>query len=267
MTRCPTALALCGALAVSLTPTPVHADLRLGTALATAVEAGLSPRSGKAQKRRGQRSSTPKQQGELVVPIDVGVGPVGLLGAQDLWADQIMHAGLMLSIAGVLDKQLIEANQGRVPAQYREQLKHVDSVSIRPWWLALVPETLVISPQLWNTGVYGAVWRPLGLGVPLGLGPTTLTLGAKVDLCYLFIHSRTLPEPTHFLRPGLNLHLTWLVPVTEVFLVSAGWSSDFFLPQPLGEPPWAFWPLDHALWHLGGPFIKLHVRIPYRVQM
>jgi hypothetical protein len=241
---------------------PARVALELG-----ATQPAASPRSGKRVGEQPARRSARASAGDITVPIDVGLGPIGLIGAQDLVGDQLMHSGLALSVAAVIDQQLIQQHQDRVPAKYRAQLKRVDTIYYRPWWLLLLPETLLLSPALWNTGVYGAIWRPAGLGFPLKLGPTSLTFGARLDLCYLFLHSSTLPSPTHFLRPGINLHATFLVPLSEVFLISAGWSSDFFLPQPLGEPPWALLPLDHALWHLGGPFLKLHFRVPYSVSL
>lgn len=231
--------------------------------------ATASPRSRKRVEQGGGKKASPRKRrgGGITVPIDVGIGPVGLLGASSVYQDQLVHTGMALSIGAVLDKQLIEANRDRVPAQYREQIKHVDSIFYRPFWLMLVPETLILSFPIWNTGMYGAIWRPIGLGIPLKMGSSKLTAGAALDLAYVYMHSTTLPQPTHFVRPGVNLHLTLLIPFTEFFLVSTGWSSDFFIPQPLGEPPWAFWPLENSLWHLGGPFLKLHFRIPYTVQL
>jgi hypothetical protein len=258
---------LLGLLTISSAPARAGAQVSVALEVVSA-SAAASPRS---KKRVGegtkQSSSTKRSSGAITVPIDVGLGPIGLLGAQDLAGDQLMHGGLVLSIAAVIDRQLIQQYQDRVPARYRAQLKRVDTLYYRPWWLVLVPETLVLSPPIWNTGVYGAIWRPAGIGFPLKLGASSLTFGARLDLCYLFLHSVTLPTPTHFLRPGVNLHATFLLPLTELFLVSTGWSSDFFVPQPLGEPPWAFVPLDHALWHLGGPFLKLHFRVPYTVSL
>jgi len=227
-----------------------------------------SPRSKRAIEERKQRGGgTRSSGGKVQVPIDIGVGPVGLVGLNSLVLDQPLHAGLALSIAGVIDRELILRYQNRIPAAYRDMAKSVDTVYVSPWWLALVPETFVISPAIWNTGMYGAIWRVLGLGLPLKLGPATLTAGAKLSLCYLFVHSSTLPTPTHFVRPGVHLHATLLVPFTETFLLSAGWASDLFIPQPLGQPPWTVLPLDDALWHLGGPFIKLHVRVPMEVAL
>jgi len=237
-------------------------------AAASTLTPAASPRSRKNVKRGGGTTKKKTARGgALTVPIDVGIGPIGLMGLNDLSADQVMHAGLAISIAAVLDRQLIEQNMDRVPRQYRDQLRNTDSLTVRPLWLGLIPETIVVSPPLWNTGVYGAVWRPIGFGTSVGAGPTSVGVGAKIALSYLYLHSTTLPQPTHFLRPGINLYFSWLIPFTKVFLVSTGWSSDFYLPQPLGEPPWSFWPLDHALWHLGGPFIKLHFRIPYTVTL
>ena len=133
----------------------------------------------------------------------------------------------------------------------------------------------MISPQVLNTGMYGAIWRPLGAGLTLVDSPVRVAIGAAIDAAYIFIHSSSLPPGgvtpgtqsfTHFLRPGLNVQALVEVPVTETFLVSTGWSSDFFVPQPIGGLPWQLFPLEDSLWHLGGPFLALHFRFPYRIE-
>ncbi len=217
--------------------------------------------------RKKRRRSSRRRGGALTVPIDVGIGPIGIVPNPPALFDQPVHGGLALSLAAVVDQALIRRHKNQIPAQWRKQASQVDEIRIRPWYLALIPSVLIISPALLNTGMYGAIWHPFGIGLPLLKDPVKLKLGADLSFAYLFMHSRSLPEPTHFLRPGLGLNATLTVPVTEHLLFSAGWASDFFIPQPLGQPPWVFWPLDEALWHLGGPFLKIHLRFPYTVQM
>jgi hypothetical protein len=164
----------------------------------------------------------------------------------------------------------------------RKLAKGINEVRLRPWFLAIVPELLVISPQvpgaspfLSHTGMYGAVWRPVGLGITLlDADAVNVSLNGAVDVAYIFIHSSTLgggtastQSFTHFLRPGINLALNVEIPITESFLVTTGWSSDLFIPQPFGRPPWEVTPVDLSLWHLGGPFLQVHVRIPYEVNL
>jgi hypothetical protein len=217
------------------------------------------------------------QRAPVEVPIDVGIGPTLLVPNPPLLLSQPAYAGVSLSIAAVIDQELIRKNAGRIPSGLRRAASSLNEVRYRPWFLGLVPELLVISPQvdgLSQTGMYGAVWRPFGLGVSLLDEPVHLSANAAVDLAYLFIHSSAYgggssssDSITHFVRPGINAEIVLEIPVTDTLLFSTGWSSDVFIPQPLGAPPWDVAPLDEALWHLGGPFVKLHVRIPYTVSL
>lgn len=249
-------LVLLGALAST---GPVHAS-------SSSSEPQLQAASArKPGARRGTRRA--RRAGQVTVPIDVGVGPIGIVPSPPALLDQPVHAGLALSLAAVVDQATIRRFKDQIPAELRQQAMRMDEVRIRPWYLALIPDVLILSPALFNTGMYGAVWHPIGIGVPLLKDPVRFSVGADLALCYLFIHSRTLPEPTHFLRPGLGLRAVVQVPLSETFLLSTGWASDLYLPQPLGQPPWSFWPLDASLWHLGGPFLKLHVRIPFTTSL
>ncbi|MBN2360070.1 MAG: hypothetical protein JXR83_11510 [Deltaproteobacteria bacterium] len=241
-----------------------------GAALAVGLAALLGAQEADAEvpaalkaERRASRGKPAPRPRQVTVPIDVGVGPVALVPSWPMLLDQPVYGGMMLSLAAVIDQATIRRYKNQIPANLRQQAMQMDEVRIRPWFVALIPDLLVISPAIFNSGMYGAVWHPLGIGVPLVKKPVELAIGADLALCYLFMHSSTLPQPTHFLRPGIRLDATLSVPITEMLLVSSGWASDFFVPQPLGQPPWAFWPLDNAMWHLGGPFIKLHVRIPF----
>lgn len=217
-----------------------------------------------------KRKPAPKRpSGPITVPIDVGVGPIALVPTGAAFWDQPVHSGLTLSVAAVVDQALIRRYRDQIPAEWRNAAGNVKEARVRPWFLALIPEVLVISPSWLRTGMYGAIWRPLGLGLTFLDEPVHVSAHASLDLAYVFIHSSA-PPPlgpnfTHFLRPGVNLDLTAEVPLTDSVLMSTGWSSSFFPPQPVGRPPWELWPLDGSLWHLGGPFVKLHVRIPYEL--
>jgi hypothetical protein len=228
--------------------------------------------------RRSRRA--PKRapaRGPIEVPIDVGVGPVVPFGNPPVVNDQIVHTALALSIAAVIDDELIKRHQDKIPAGMRRLALGLGEVRYRPWFLALVPELLIVSPQVLpqqHTGMYGAVWRPLGAGLTLLDTPAArLSVNAAVDVAAGVVHSTALgvapgasaTSITVLLRPGLNLDASVEVPLSKTLLVSGGWSSDFFVPQPFGRPPWEVLPLDDSLWHLGGPYLKLHVRVPYVV--
>jgi hypothetical protein len=171
---------------------------------------------------------------------------------------------------------MIRANAGRLPPWARNAASSLTEVKVRPSYLALLPETLVISPQFNNTGMYGAIWRPIGFGLTLVDTPSfRVHANAALDAVALVVHSTTVgvsagaPAGTQsltlVLRPGLNATVAAEVPLSKEWRVSAGWSSDFFVPQPIGRPPWEFEPFGDALFHLGGPYLMVHGRFPYTV--
>ena len=171
-------------------------------------------------------------------------------------------------MAAIIDQALIRRYRSQIPAWARGAASGLKEVRVRPWWLALVPELFVISPAFLNTGMYGGIWRPLGVNLPLVDTPGfSLKLGADVDVVGLFVHSTTLgggtktaPSYTVVIRPGVHLGLAAEVPVTSSVRFSAGWSSDLFVPQPFGRGVFEIAPLEDSLWHLGGPFVLVHYR-------
>lgn len=217
---------------------------------------------------KARRKPPPKRDGPVAIPIDVGVGPMAIVPTGSVFFDQYVHSALTLSLAAVIDQDLIRRERDRIPAEYRRQAGTIGEARIRPLWLAVIPEVVIVSPAWLRTGMYGAIWRPFGLGVTL-VDQDALKVGAHaaVDLAYVFVHSTSIPQPTHFLRPGLNADLVAELKITETFLVSGGWSSSFYPPQPVGRPPWELLPVQDSLWHLGGPFVKLHVRVPYETNL
>jgi hypothetical protein len=219
------------------------------------------------KKIRSPRRSGSSGGGEVEIPIDVGVGPLGLVPNGPAFSDQFMHGALTLSIAAVVNQEVIRKNQDKIPPRFKNQALKMKEARIKPLWLGLIPAIFVISPAFLNTGIYGAIWHPIGFGLALSSSPVRLSVHADLAFAYLFMHSRTLPEPTHFLRPGLSGNITLEVPLGQMAGFSLGWMSDVFIPQPLGAPPWAVLPLESSLWHLGGPFFKLHFRFPYRTRL
>ena len=227
-----------------------------------------------AAKKQRKRSAQRVPSGPVEIPVEVAVGPVLLLPSPPAFADQPVHVGLQLEIAAIIDRELIRRHRSQIPRWARQAAGNVDEVRIRPWWLALAPELLVISPQVFNTGMYGAVWRPYGLAVPLVDTPAfRVRAGADLAAVALLVHSNTLGGAvpgssqsfTLVLRPGLHLRLAGEVPLSKQLVVSGGWSSDIFVPQPLGRPPWEIFPLQNGLWHLGGPFLMVHYRFPLKL--
>lgn len=202
----------------------------------------------------------------VTAPVDVGVGPTALLFFGPIFQDQPLHTGLELSVAAVLDREWLRRNQRLVPARYRGMVRNTDEVRLTPGIISLlVPRTLIISPKVRNTSLYGATWQPLGLGLPLSRSPTRLSLNAGLVLTYAFLSSDTLPT-THLLRPGASVGVDLELAASRTFLISLGWQSTFYVPQALGSLDLA--PIAQAaLFHQGQAYLQLHFRFPYTTRL
>jgi hypothetical protein len=236
---------------------------------ATDVEAA-SP--SKKRKRRHRQPEVPS--GPIEVPVEVSLGPVALVPNPPALFDQPVHAGVMIDVAAVVDRTLIRRYRSKLPPWARGVASSVNEVKLAPGPLAFIPETLIVSPGFASTGMYGAIWRPFGLTIPLVDTPAFhVEAGAALSAIALFVHSSTLGVTTSatdqaftfVLRPGLQLRVAAEIPLSDVLRLNAGWSSDLMVPQPWGRPPWELFPLENSLWHLGGPFFTVAYRFPYRV--
>ena len=229
---------------------------------------------------RGQLSSllalaitafaVPAHAEPVTVPVDLGIGPAMYLISGQV-ADDQLHLGLKISVQAIIDQQTLRAHPQRIPPRFRAQVLRLKEVRISP--SILIPDALIISPKLRNTALYGITWRPLSLTFPLVEGDSgRLALGAGLLLTYAYLTS-DLPElpTTHFLRPGIDVGAELEIAFSPHFLVSAGWSSGFYVPQELGA--FGTGPLDSAealhrtLWHFGQAFLKLHFRFPYTTSL
>lgn len=209
------------------------------------------------------------------VPVDVGVGPAAywFFGpvADERWP--MPHFGLKLSVAAVLDEGFLRSSAA-IPEKYRSMARGLTEVRIPA--SPFIPDALILSPRLpgrSETSVWGATWRPFGVGFPLlgkksgrGVqrpGPS-LDLDFGLLLTYAYVRSTTVPT-THFVRPGLDGMLELELPFGESFLVSLGWASQLYVPQKLGS--FGFGPLRESVFHVGQAFLKLHVRFPYEANL
>lgn len=221
---------------------------------------------GKQSKKPGKRSKKPKKPKKpkqpTEIPVDIGVGPAFHWITGPIQDDQAPHYGLKLSVAAILDQQTIQANKGRIPKEYRGLAGNVSEARVSP--SIFIPDTLYISPKTDKVGLYGINWRPLALTLPLIRKPR-LAIGLGLDLSYIFIDGEDAGlGTTHFLRIGLDLRGELEIPLSDSFLISAGWQSMFFPPQELGGEIFAWGELDESIWHLGQAFVMLHFRFPYR---
>jgi len=228
-------------------------------------------RDDKTRKRRARAPA--KAPAKLEIPIEVAAGPILLVPSPPAVFDQPAHFGLQLELAAVVTQDLIRKHKNQIPPWARGVAGNLREAKVRPLWLAIVPDTIVISPQLKDTGMYGAMWRPFGLGVPLiDTDAFRAGVGANIMAAALLVHSNVLGVGagggqafTFVLRPGITLRATAEVPLGDTLAVHFGWSSDFFVPQPFGRTPWELAPLEDSLWHLGGPFLTLAYRFPLDV--
>jgi hypothetical protein len=228
------------------------------------------PRSNKEQRghgNRGPRGAQPQKarKGSNTIPVDIGIGPFAAFITGPVQDDQLIHTGLRLSVAAVLDRETIRENWDRVPPSYRGMAAGISEARVKPLLATLLPTTLYLSPKLYDTGVWGATWELLGLGVPIISDPVRLSVDAGLIFTYLFIHSDTLSSPTHFVRPGLELRVDLEIPFTDDLLMSLGWASQLHPPQKVGGYPWEVFPLDQTIWHSGLLYLQWHVRVPYAI--
>ena len=207
-----------------------------------------------------------RKQGPVEVPIDVGVGPAANLLFGPVFQEQPALGGIALSIEAVLDKKTIRKFKSRIPGKYRKMAMNLDEVRISH---PLIPHGIFLSPVGVGgstVGMYGAVFEPVSIGMPLVKDPFSVRLGVGLVLTYAYVHSKELPSPTHFLRPGIDPGIEIDLPFSDRFLVSFGWESQLYLPQPVGGGVLEVGPLDEAIWHVGAGFVKLHFRFPIEVR-
>jgi hypothetical protein len=211
---------------------------------------------------------------KVQVPIDVGVGPAALIWTGAIAQDQLVHYGLSISAAAVLDKKFLRQNKKLIPKQYRRQVTQMDEIRIG---YLLIPDTLIISPKTQNTGMYGVNWSPVSLSMPLVQKPFDFKATADLMLTYTFIHSDDdAIGTTHFLRPGLGLGANLEVPLGGRFYFSMGWRSALYVPQAVGgsvldlglvtvegESVEFGGELNQTIWHVGQGSAQLHYRFPF----
>jgi hypothetical protein len=202
----------------------------------------------------------------ITVPVDLGIGPAGHMFTGPLGDDQRFHWGLRLDLNAIIDKAMIKKHQKRVPKKYRKMALKMDEFRYKPlWWL---PDTIMLSPKLDRTSMWGLTWRPLSLGIPLVKNPVRLSIGAGLIATYLFIQSEGLESAMHFLRPGLDLRAELILPVTSNFKLGFGWTSQFYIPQEVGPGlkgvgEWT----EDTIWHVGQWFAQAHFLFPYTVNL
>ena len=197
------------------------------------------------------------------VPINVGLGPAihqfnGMVADDQRW-----HYGLKLDLSAVISRDTIKKFRHKIPKKYRKMADRVGEFKYSP--TVLIPDTIIISPKRDNTGMFGSIWRPLGLGLNFIDRPIKLGIGFGLNLSYIYIYSDVLKSPTHFLRPGLDAKAELEIPFSKSFLISVGWASHFFVPQKLGGSIFSMTPVKEGIWHMGQVYFLMHYRHPITV--
>lgn len=203
----------------------------------------------------------------VTAPVDVGIGPAAFFFFGPVFEDQPLHTGLKLNVEAVLDKEWLRKHQALIPRKYRSQALKSNEIRFSPAVLALIPDSLIISPKYRNTGIYGATWKPVGLGLPLSSSPVRLSVDAGLLLTYAYVYSDLEAlGTTHFLRPGLQLGADLEFQLSKSFLISIGWDSALYIPQRVGTFSETK-PLGESIFHVGQAYLMFHFRFPYTTRL
>lgn len=210
--------------------------------------------------------------GKVTVPVDIGVGPAFHMFTGPIQQDQTFHYGLVLSVRAIIDHKLIKDNQKKIPRKYRKMALGIDELRYSP--SILIPDTILISPKLENTSIYGLSFRPIGIDPALIKKPFRLTAGLGLRLTYGRISSDGIEGANegeafamNWFRPGIDGMGELEIPFSERFLISGGWDSQLYLPQTIGGPVFAWGEQDERILHVGQAFMKLHIRFPYTTRI
>lgn len=254
--------ALLAGLALRRAPRRAARSAFVLIALLVLATSGAEAAGKKATKKKAKKAREP-----VTITADVGVGPAVHFFTGPLQDDQVVHAGLKLDVQGIVDQATIRANQERIPKKWRKRALQMEEFRLSPfWWL---PDTLVISPKLERTQMYGVVFRPLALGIALLRHPVRFTLGAGLLATYLYVDSSLWTGGgMHFLRPGLDLRAELELPLGRAFALSLGWASAFYVPQEVGSGLRGVGEgFSGTIWHVGQAFVLFHFRFPYDVRL
>jgi len=189
----------------------------------------------------------------LEIPLNIGVGPsLFTLPDRVLTTKIDPFFGINLKIKAIIDKETIEKNKARIPIKYRNAIEKTNEVRIGYLY---IPANLIIAPggASGQPSIYGATWKPLGLDLPVSIGPASLSLGTELVLTYAAITTELENQTqvnskgkttTHFVRPGISLNAELDAALSKSILISLGASSSFYIPQTLkganetGDPLW-----------------------------
>lgn len=204
------------------------------------------------------------------IPLNIGIGPAFNYIPSIISEDQLLHYSLKLDLYAALDREFIESHKSRIPKKYRGFVENKDELRIS---YIFIPESIILSPKINNTGMYGVNFRPISIGLPVVKTEkfkSRFNLG--LNLTYIFIHSDKIFDGSgnmNFLRPGLNLQFDNIARLTRKFLVSFGLDAYFYIPQRVEKdsPIFESGELDKSIWFILQGYIILNFRTPYNAKI
>ncbi len=224
-----------------------------------------------------QRSQTRTAE----IPVQIGVGPAGLLFAGPafpqlgfsgiLAEDRVLHTGLRLSVQAIIDGETVRKHPGLVPRAYRQRIIDAGEFRITPGPVALIPTTLVISPPVTGGAqAYGATWSLLGIGLPLVSEPVRVALGGALIGTVLYIRSPSLAAAHYvFARPGIEVRFEVEIPVHGDLRATLGAATQIYVPQTLDGTEAEMFGMGElldarSLWNINLFYLQAQFRVPYQ---
>jgi len=219
-------LLICLGLALGAAP------LSAGPGGATAELKKKKPKKKKKKKKKKKGGKKLKKApqpggGKTSIPVQLGVGPALHMITGPVQSDQLFHYGLKTYASAIIDNETIRANKSRIPKKFRSSIMKAREIRISPMVLALIPDTIFISPKTERTQMYGAVFRPIAVGLaPLSSDRFRFDLGAGLLLMYAYLESdvERIGE-NHLLDIGLDVKAALEFKLHRSFLLTLGWAS------------------------------------------
>lgn len=220
------------------------------------------------------------QSGVAEIPVQIGVGPAGLLLAGPafpdlgfsgiLAEDRLIHTGLRLSLTAIINEEIVRKHPRLIPRQYRQRIIDAGEFRFSPGVVALIPTTLVISPPIAGSAqAYGATWSLLGAGIPLVREPVRFTVSGALIGTLLYIRSPSLEASNYlFARPGVEVRLELEVPIHQDLRVTIGAATQAYIAQSLEGTGTDMFEMGEymdaqSLWNINQLFLQAQFRVPY----
>lgn len=221
----------------------------------------------KKRKRKKKRAPRVAKKAEVTVPVNVGVAPTLFMFYGPVMEDQTFHTGLRFDVFAIINQATIKQARHKIPRKYRKLALNAakgEGIRFRPAWY--IPKNIVFSPKVNNTGVFGVNFAPFAFRLALSQSPR-LSVSSNLLLTYNYVYSDTLPSPTHFLRPGLEIGADLELPMSKDFRLSIGYTSAFYPPQEIGGEVFKWGDPAESIWHVGQLYLMFHFRFPYTTRI